>query len=165
MIQSALAAARPRLKLDVFDDLYGTLRAARESFTEALLLLSATNVQQPEQKRILKYCIDFMLAQAHRIVLWRCSEEQLARAQSAPSSVGGIQQDDFETYKSKLQSLRVRSAEEAFQAARRIMSNITVCVCALCSAKALILRVLPLGNLLAFRCWQCRILRTRLFHL
>lgn len=89
-------------------------------------MLAAANRNPPDQKRVLQYCTDFMLAQAHRIILWRCSEEQLTRARTASSSLTGIQEDDFEKYKTKLQALRVRSTEEAFQAARRIMKDITV---------------------------------------
>jgi hypothetical protein len=112
--------------MQTFDTLYSTIKQCRESFGQALVLLQSTDRLPPEQKRILQYCMEFMLAQAHRIVSWRCSEEQLARARTASSSGSGSQQDDFETYKSALQSLRVRSAEEAFQAARRVMRTIGV---------------------------------------
>lgn len=122
----ALAAARPRLKLQTFERFYSTMKQCRESFAEALLLLRATSREPPEQKRVLQYCMDFMLAQAHRIVLWRCSDEQLERARTAPASIG---QDDYETYKVKLQILRHQSTEEAFQAARRIMRTIGVSHC------------------------------------
>lgn len=122
----AIAVARPRLKLEAFDSFYATMREARQSFHQALDMLQAHGSEPPTQKRVMQYCMDFMMAQAHRIVLWRCSEEQLERARTAPLSSGGIQQDFFDTYRSKLQTLRMQSAEEAFQAARRIMRSISV---------------------------------------
>lgn len=123
---SALAAARSRLKLQSFDRLYITLRQCRVNFSEALTLLKPTGRDPPEQKRVLQYSMDFMLAQAHRIVSWRCSEEQLDRAREACSGGELGNEDNFEVYKSNLQALRMQSAEEAFQAARRVMKTIGV---------------------------------------
>jgi hypothetical protein len=121
----ALAVARPRLNIEFFDTFYPLLAQCRNSLHEALEMFKPTGKPRPEQTRVIAYSVDFMMAQAHRIVLWRCSEEQLQRASTAATAQPGKDVENIETYKMKLQMLRSRSTEEAFQAARRIMKVIS----------------------------------------
>lgn len=102
------------------------MKQCRETFAQVLFMLQAANQELPEQEKVLQYFLDFVLLQANGVVSWRCTDEQLERARTAQSLARVSRYDDFAIYKSKLQSLRVQSAEEAFQAARRVARLVSV---------------------------------------
>lgn len=131
----ALAVARERLNIAFFDRFWVKMAECRSALCDSIELWKACGRQPQEQKHVIAYAMEFVVAQAHRSIAWRCSEEQLARAQSSSSSSGsgnrapgsgGMYKQSWELYKEDLQALRLRSTEEAFAAARRIIPSISV---------------------------------------
>lgn len=114
--------ARPRLHIDFFDSFYASMSAAREVIVRAIHLHHAYGNPRPppDQAMVLRYCIELVVAQTHRVVLWRCQADQVKKA--IPNGVDKRP----DTYEARLQDLALRSQEETFQSARRVMAIIRV---------------------------------------
>lgn len=154
--------SKPRLKMDLFEPMWATFALVRQTLedaTAATLQMAPKRGQPfPDQVAVMRYCMDWTVARANALVRKRCGEEDLARARTAdPFSFG--------QYRLQLQALRLKAAEEAFQAARRVVGSIQVS-CAISQYKLLSLtQLLRPGGLPVTRRRRRRILHSWLFHL
>ena len=115
-----MAVAKSQINISFFDTYYATLSSCRDLVAEAIMLASQLKMVRPipEQARIIRYCIEFLVTQAHRSVLWRCQASQIARSRVTEFGANG------DTYTAKLQALKTRSENEAYQAFRRVLQMI-----------------------------------------
>lgn len=115
--------AKSRLRIDFFDSFYMSMSAARAVIVQAIRLheVSGNPRPPPDQAMVLRYCIELVVAQTHRVILWRCQPAQLQKA--AAAAIG----EWPDTYEVRLRALALRSQEETFQSARRVMAIIRVC--------------------------------------
>lgn len=121
----ALAVGKPRLNLDFFDYFYARLSQCRRVIGEALMIMRSDHSQKklPERTMFLSFCFDFLIAHAHRIILWWTQGEQLAR-----SDISELREANSASYRSRLQELKIKSGHEIFHAARRVVAVIKVII-------------------------------------
>ena len=74
----------------------------------------------PDQARVIRYCMEFLVSQAHRSLTWRCQSAQIARSRISDFNPNDATND----YVTRLQALRLRSEDEAFQACTRTLNMI-----------------------------------------
>ena len=117
---AALARARARLKLEIFDPVYASLRGIRTLINDAtaasLQISPGAGQPFPDQVGVIRYCSDWLIGQANGLVGKRFEEAELGRARAEDPFT-------YQEYLHQLQTLRVKAADEAFQAARRVVSS------------------------------------------